>query len=154
MREEPDDVLDDLLRDHFRRELDPHVGKADRAVRHAAPAGRRLWIGAAWTAGALAASLGIVWAVAVRMGAVVHGPNHPIVSTMPVPVGVDPVPIQQVVERQAVDEGTVIVGDAGPARWVREKVVETTTFYDQASKAQVELTVPKERVMLIGMETY
>lgn len=154
MREEPDDVLDDLLRDHFRRELDPYVGKAGRAVRHATPAGRRLWIGAGWTVGALAASLGIFWAVAARLGSVVHTPIHPIVSTMPAPATDDPVPIQQVVERQAVDEGTVIVGDAGPARWVREKVVETTTFYDQESKAQVELTVPKERVMLIGMETY
>lgn len=154
MREEQDDVLDDLLRDHFRRELDPHVGKAGRAIRHATPAGRRLWIGVGWTAGALAASVGIVWAVAARMGSVVRTPTHPIVSTMPAPVAGDPVPIQQVVERQAVDEGTVIVGDAGPARWVREKVVETTTFYDQESKAQVELTVPKERVMLIGMETY
>jgi hypothetical protein len=32
--------------------------------------------------------------------------------------------------------------------------VETTTFYDQESKSQVQLTVPKERVMLIGMQTY
>jgi hypothetical protein len=155
MREELDDVVDDLLRDHFRRELDPHVGQAERAVRRGAPAGRRLWLGGWWTAaGALAASVGIVSAIAARMGTAAHQPTPQIVTTMPAPAAGEPVPIEQVVRSQAVDEGPVIVGDAGPARWVREKVVETTTFYDQESKSQVQLTVPKERVMLIGMQTY
>src|SRR5947209_6918461 len=149
MRDEQDDVIDELLRDHFRRELDPHVGRGEQSMTGSRPlpASRRPWVGL-WVAGAIAAGAAIAWGVTARLAPVAPKSPSQVAATTFAPTGSDPVPIEQVVQKQTVDEGAVVVGDAGPARWVREKVVETTTFYDQDSHARVELTVPRERMML------
>src|SRR5947209_14903314 len=106
MGEEPDDVVGEMLREHFHRELDPHVGRAGRAVTAgAATASRRPWVGF-WLAGAVAATVAIVWGVAARLAPVAPKSPSQVAATTFAPMGGDPVPIEQVVQRQAVDEGT------------------------------------------------
>ena len=64
MGEEPDDVVGEMLREHFHRELDPHVGRAGRAVT----------AGAVLAESVLAVVLGSVGAViAARRGAAAAG---------------------------------------------------------------------------------
>jgi hypothetical protein len=160
MNDKMNDPLDDLLREHFRSELDGQLGKAAKSFAAevkrgrrigAADAGRRLVIWGVWTAGAIAASVGIVWGFATRLSPVLPTVISDATTTS---ASNDPLPLQRVVESHSIDEGTILLGDAGPVRRVREQVIETTTFYDPESHAQLEFSVPRERMMLVGLHTY
>jgi hypothetical protein len=160
MNDDMKDPLDDLLRVHYRSELDGQLGKAAKAFAaevkrgrriNTAESGRRLVIWGIWTAGGIAASVGIVWGFATRLSPVLPT----IVSEATTnSASDDPLPLQRVVESHSIDEGTIVLGDAGPVRRVRERVIETTTFYDPESHAQLEVSVPHERTMLVGLHTY
>ena len=158
MREE----VDDLLAEYLHRELDAHAGKLAPAVEASirrrqrgeasSAAGGRLLVWAVWSAGAIAASVGIVWGV-TRQQDSRPGPavalDQPETST-----GILPVPIAKVVQSATSDEGTVFLPDGGPARRVRQRTVETTTFYDPLTHATLDVSVPEERVMLVGLHAY
>lgn len=68
------------------------------------------------------------------------------------------------VQNRAWDEGTVVLDDADgssdqpghliPARKIREQQWDHTQWYDPARRANVEMTVPKQNVKFVEMDTY
>src|SRR5258708_1820377 len=126
-----EDTLDALLSEHFARRLDPQLGRAQAhfaktvSKRHELHAGRsgRLLIWGLWAAGAMAASVGIVWGMGVY-----HNPSQPHLAQQLEPT-TDPssapqpqIPIAQVISYRTLDEGSVVLENQGPARQLRRQV--------------------------------
>ena len=154
------DPLDALLRSHLRAELESKVGLAERRFlrelnRGQRRSGARLATWALWATGsAIAASVGIVWGVmAHRTGAPPQNASHPGQPATWVSAQ-GPRELGEVVEYSTIDEGTRYVENQGPARQVRRQVLQTTQWYDPDADAQIEITVPQERVILIGMPSF
>ena len=66
-------------------------------------------------------------------------------------------PLIQWVQNRTVDEGTVILDEPGrlvPARKLRHLQLEHTQWYDPAQRGQVEMTVPRENIKFVTMDTY
>jgi hypothetical protein len=156
----PADPLDTLLRDHLREELEPRVGMAERRFlreinRDRRRSGSRLAIWALWATGsAMAASVGIVWGVMQhRVATLPQIASRPTKSaTVASATGMRE--MGEVIEYSTIDEGTRYVEHEGPARQLRRQVLQTTQWYDPDSGAQIEITVPQEQVMLIGMPSF
>jgi hypothetical protein len=156
----PADPLEALLRGHLRVELEPKVGLAERRFLRELRQGRRrsgarLAIWALWATGsAMAASVGIVWGVMQHRAG---GPS-PIASRPDKPATIASAQgmreLGEVVQFSTIDEGTRYVENEGPARQLRRQVLQTTQWYDPDSGAQIEITVPQEQVMLIGMPSF
>jgi hypothetical protein len=158
----PADPLGALLRSHLRAELDAKAGLAEarfmREVRRRDERrhGTRLAIWALWATGsAIAASVGIVWGVMAHRNASL---SSPIASRPDKPTTVASAQglreLGEVVEYSTIDEGSRYVENEGPARQVRRQVLQTTQWYDPDSGAQIEITVPHEQVMLIGLPSF
>jgi len=126
---------------------------------------------------ALAASLAALWAAPAAFRG--HAPALPVRAIQPTPTPVpfemarndseppdgaatnDPAssqsPLMQWVQSRTVDEGTVVLDDpthAVPARKLRHQELEHTQWYDPARRAQVEMTVPRENIKFVEMDTY
>ena len=165
MNDDPD-MLDALLRDHLRGELDSQLGRAEAGFarelsrrRNSSPRRTgRLLIGGLWAAGLMAASVGIVWGVAVHHAAQRPqiAPRHearadPPALTMPRQAEI---PLEQIVTYRTLDEGAVVLENHGPARQLRRQVLQTVQWYDQQRKASLEITVPREQIVFVGMPSY
>jgi hypothetical protein len=61
--------------------------------------------------------------------------------------------LQQVDTSATLDQGTIVVGGA-PARVVKTVSTQRTEWLGPDRNVRVETTVPQERVMLIGIDTY
>jgi hypothetical protein len=175
--------LDETLRHFLAAELDGQLGRARSAFEaHAARSGRpatfarfhprrttraRLWaIGLAGAGAAMAASLAAVWAVPM-FGK--KSSTTAFVSPVPTPTSPSSKPaeltpirtsaeidwhqLRQVDTSKVVDQGTLVVGGA-PARVVKSVSTERTEWFDPERNIHVETSVPQERVMLIGIDTY
>jgi hypothetical protein len=149
-----DDIesLDELLREHFRAELDLHAGRAAKTFAkrlrgHTSGMPRRLMVWALWSAGAVAATVGIVWGMTQQVA-------QPPIRKAKTVAADRPWPMAQVEHRQNVDEGTVILDEFGPARRVRQEIVQTTTYYDPAGGGQLEVTVPAEEVAYVALQPH
>src|SRR5258706_11659873 len=136
---DPEDMLERLRQEHLHRRLDPLLGRArarfaeellpSEQRTHSNP--RRLMIWGLWAAGAMAASVGIVWGVAVH-----HSPPRPNIAEHPAPrtesassaLVSAKMPIEQIVAYRTLDEGPVIVENHGPARQLRRQVLETVQW--------------------------
>jgi hypothetical protein len=165
MNDHPEDPLDQLLQEHLRRRLDPQLGRAESdflqkvtSARHGAQAHpHRLLIWGVWAAGAMAASVGIVWGVAVH-----RAPPMPAISQHPTPrqppapsaLASIEIPIEQVLSYRTLDEGTAVLENVGPVRQLRRQVMETVQWYDPQAKANVQITVPREEVVYVAMPSY
>jgi hypothetical protein len=137
------------------------------------PARSRAWvIGLAGAGAAMAASLAAVWAVPMftrntvstttTMTSIDAGVNPHRESTsrpgdtsgQSASAETDWRPVQQVTRTATVDQGLVLVGGTAPARVFRRVSTESTEWFDRERNVRVETTVPRERVMLIGVDTY
>jgi hypothetical protein len=158
MQDLDDKRIEWLLERHFAKELDPQLGLAakrflrdvrqDQPVRNFSP----WWT---WAGAALAASVLISWGLHnlhVKFNNGIPSPIGPIVDSRPASDVLEPV--SQQVSWQTVDDGTVVLEDDRPARRVRRQVVERLCWYDPKEKTTVELTVPHEQVLLIGLNSY
>jgi hypothetical protein len=128
---------------------------------------------------ALAASLAAFWAAPAAFRA--HAPVLPIRAGQPAPTPLPPEmamtntttpdgtatndlaslssqpPLMQWVQSRTLDEGTVVLDDpnhAVPARKLRHQELEHTQWYDPSRRAQVEMTVPRENIKFVEMDTY
>jgi hypothetical protein len=124
---------------------------------------------------ALAASIAALWAAPAAFRG--HVPVLPIRVNQPAPTPLPPEvavnsaqaadptatndlsqsPVMQWVQRRTLDEGTVVLDDpthAVPARKLRRQELEHTQWYDPARRAQVEMTVPRENIKFVEMDTY
>ena len=48
-------------------------------------------------------------------------------------------PVQQIVAYRTLDEGSVVLENAGPARQLRRQVLQTVLWYDPDQKANIEI---------------
>jgi hypothetical protein len=156
------DPLEALLRNHLRGELDGQLGRSEarftrevakEAVRQRYRGPSRLAIWGWWAAAVSAASVGIVW------GMFAHRPlpaREIISATTPASVASaqDPEAVGEVVEFNTIDEGTLVLENEGPARQLRRQVLQTTQWYDPQTGGRIEVTVPQEQVVLIGLPSY
>jgi hypothetical protein len=152
---DPDNQIDQLLRGHLARQLDPHLGRFEKAfaaeLRKDETIRRRFSI-RYWAAAAvlllcssLAATLFIHNLLKRR------APQNPTVqhvaeNSEPQPL----MPITQTVDWHVIDDGTVALNGDIPVRRVRQQIVERTKWYDPNRKTTFELSVPTEQVMLIS----
>jgi len=166
MNEHPEDPLDQLLQEHFRGQLDPQLGRAEsyflqkakppeHSVRSTYP--RRALVWGLWAAGAMAASVGIVWGVGIH-----RAPPNPRVTHDPVPrpspapsaSASVAIPVEQVLSYRTLDEGSVLIENLGPARQLRRQVMQTVQWYDPQTKANMQITVPREQLVYVPMPSY
>lgn len=159
------DPIEELLEGHLERRLDPHLGKAAQAF--AAHVGEHVGEhrGEAAPAPLAASHRFIFWwapaigalAACVMVGLLLRARYDRPVATGP--VGVNPVPaetagtleIQRTISWQNFDEGTFMMDEQTPVRRVRRQVLETSQWYDPARQSMVEVSLPREEVMLIGL---
>ena len=164
---DPQDTLDQLLQEHFHRQLDPQLGRAASTFAQQIAAARaprtqmrprRLMIWCLWAAGAMAASVGIVWGVAV----VRHPLSQPGISEQPKkpassassPLATAEIPIENIIAYRTLDEGPVLLDDHCPVRQLRRQVLQTVQWYDPQAKANVQITVPREQIVYVPMPSY
>jgi hypothetical protein len=127
----------------------------------------------------LAASLAALWAAPAAFRG--HAPVLPVRSSQPAPAplpaelaltntqtpdgtgtndstSLSPqAPVMQWVQSRTLDEGTVVLDDpthAVPARKLRHQELQHTQWYDPSRRAQVEMTVPREKIKFVEMDTY
>jgi hypothetical protein len=150
------DGLEALLAAHLRERLGGQVGRAEAAF--AAEVGResprrsmRLGMWGLWVAGAMAASMGIVWGVAAHR---VEPSKKNFTQVSPTSSESELAMVGAVTQYQTIDEGAVTVQNAGPARRVRREVVETVQWHDPQTGAEIEVTVPHEQVVFVGMPAF
>lgn len=166
--EPTDDPIGHLLREHMSAQLDGQIGRASAHFRRqieGEPVN-----GATRTATTRRAAHG--WALGLVGGAVAASmtllfagpalwPARPALrpggggetgSTQADPSDAPPA-YTQVVSR-TIDEGTYLVDDHLPVRRLRRQRLEQTTWYDPAHDARMEVTIPREDVMLVELVTY
>lgn len=159
-----------------RRAFESQVARRSATSRPRRATRSRLWvIGLAGAGAAMAASLAAVWAVPMFGGGGGGGgkksSSTAIVDAVPPPAytpssrpgeksadntspaAFDWEPVRQVNTTAVRDEGTLVV-DGAPARVVKSVSTERMEWFDPERNVRVETTVPQERVMLIGIDTY
>src|SRR5687767_11273082 len=148
-----DNNIDQLIKSHLARELDPHLGRSAKAfaaaINPAAPRPANPWrIYRYWAAAALlfitASVLGviIVRQVFQKPIAVDSDSIHRKASES-VPL----MPVAQSLDWQILDDGTVMLAGDVPVRRLRRQVVERIKWYDPERQTTVWLSVPQEQVM-------
>ncbi len=63
-------------------------------------------------------------------------------------------PFEQAVSWRTWDEGTLVLAENTPVRRVRRQFLEQVRFFDEENQEVIEVTVPRERVLLVPMEVY
>jgi hypothetical protein len=142
-----DNKIDILITRHLGKQLDRHVGRAQRAFLAEVSQQRRWYIPRYWAAAAvlfIAATLAGVFALKNLFTSPTPLIPPPIAETQPL------MPIAQTVSWQTTDDGTVMMNGDIPVRQLRRKVVERIKWYDAERKTTVELHQPQEQIMLIG----
>ncbi len=142
-----DNKIDILITRHLGKQLDRHVGRAQRAFLAEVSQRRRWYIPRYWAAAAvlfIAATLAGVFAVKNLFITPTPPIPPPIAETQPL------MPIAQTVSWQTTDDGTVMMNGDVPVRQLRRQVVETIKWYDPQRKTTVELHQPQEQIKLIG----
>lgn len=150
-----DNRIDNLISRHLAKQLDRHVGRAQRAFaaevkqvnqhrRWYIPYIPRYWAAAAILL--IAATLAGVFAIRNLFTPPKPLDTGPLVQKAEQPL----FPVAQSVAWRTMDDGTVMLNGDVPVRQLRRQVVEQIKWYDPDRKTTVELHVPQEQVMLIG----
>jgi len=164
------DRVDEVLKTHLSRELDGQLGRAalrfrEELAKPVAPVAVSRPHAAWWAWGivgaALAASVAIVLTLSPEgiagRGNKSHGNGSNLVasSTNPSPEtdnsGDD---ITHTVSWNTIDDGTVYPEDDAPMRKLRRERVDQLQWIDKKTGERVEVTVPREEVMLVGLNKY
>jgi hypothetical protein len=157
MRTWTDQQIEDELSRHLSARLDPQVGRAAAYFEQSLAANKPARNRAAflWTVGAglVTATAAAIALAATLIPAPAARPHRPAVtpSAPPEVASVEP---SEVVWWRSLDEGTVLLDDHTPARRVRRQILEQVQWYDPRRGTQVELTVPREEVLFVNMESY
>ena len=161
MPEGDDQQLDVMLKGFLCEALDGQRGRAEQAFRRQVmneTAPRSRWRLNAWMIGsfgfgaAVAASMAMLWAspllYTTKPGAET-GPG-PLTST----AASIPPAMEQVVQSQWVDEGTMVLEGGTPVRVVRRQGVEQTRWFGRDAKVRAQEIVPQDDVVFIKLTTY
>ncbi|HEV8292961.1 MAG TPA: hypothetical protein VGP94_13595 [Tepidisphaeraceae bacterium] len=146
-----DNKIDILITRHLGKQLDRHVGRAQRAFLAEVSQRRRWYIPRYWAVAAtllITATLAGVFAVKNLFTAPTpdETPVGPISNSESKPL----MPVAQTVAWRTMDDGTVMMNGDVPIRQLRRQVVEHVKWYDPQRKTTVELHQPQEQIMLIG----
>src|SRR4051812_19610872 len=144
-----DNKIDILITRHLGKQLDRHLGRAQKAFLAEVNQKQRWHIPRYWAVAAvllIAATLAGV--LAIRN---LFTPPKPI-DTAYIPPKESPslFPVAQTVAWQTFDDGTVAMNGDIPLRRLRRQVVEKIKWYDPDRKTTIELHRPQEQIMLIG----
>jgi len=145
-----DNKIDILISRHLGKQLDRHVGRAQRAFLAEVSQRRRWYIPRYWAVAAvllIAATLAGVFALKNLFTATQRD------QTQIIPTNSEPQPlmlIAQTVAWQTTDDGTVMMNGDVPIHQLRRRVVEKIKWYDAERNTTIELHRPQEQVMLIG----
>ena len=157
MNELNDEQLDLLLRDHFSTELDGQLGRAPVAIL-ARSRRRSPWRAAVnWGVGggfALAAAIGALFLFAPLLKIMSRGgdsDSHQVAQRAGAPVTPISEPVEHEIAWNTIDQGTVFVNDNVPMRSIRRQRVDSLKWIDPDTKAQMEVTVPHDEVVLVGL---
>lgn len=151
--DEREDRLDTMLRDHLKRELDPHLGFAMRKLDSQGPlriptAGAELRSRIRFAAAAVV-MLGIGVAGSVLYRNLAPSSSPPIAGTK-----TESVPFTEAVQSswtQTYDGGTVMIDPQTPARMLRRVQYEKTEWKDASGTWQSRIDIPHEDVILVDM---
>src|SRR5215212_2237368 len=144
-----DNKIDILISRHLGKQLDRHVGRAQKAFLAEVMQRRRFHIPRYWAVAAvllLAATLVCVLAVKNLFIPPTKLPPGPVSNSESGPL----LPVAQSVAWRTMDEGTVMMNGDIPVRQLRRQVVEHVKWYDEQRKTTFELHQPQEQIMLIG----
>jgi len=145
-----DNKIDILITRHLGKQLDRHVGRAQRAFLAEVSQRRRWYIPRYWAVAAvllIAATLAGVFAVRNLFTAPIREPTQVLPSNSESP---PLMPVAQTVAWRTMDDGTVMMNGDVPVRQLRRQVVERIKWYDPQRNTTVELHRPQEQIMLIG----
>lgn len=132
-----DDNFDQMMRDHFAQELDGQLRGAPRVIHRV-----RRWPLALAGGAAIAAAL---------VGWMLLRPEP--AKTAPTIAVAEPA-VKYEVAWETVDHGTVFLDDETPMQAYVYRQIATARWVDPATNAVTEVSVPHEKVVLIGLNTY
>ena len=120
------------------------------------------WSAFGWSIGLAGAAVAAGIAVVMILVPLVQRPpasNKNVVIAPPVDGSIAPVTpaddaaprdVEHALTWNTIDQGTVYFGGEVPLRSVVRQANETVRYYDPQRKAHVEMTVPRDEVMLVG----
>jgi hypothetical protein len=146
-----DNKIDILISRHLGKQLDRHVGRAQRAFLAEVTQKRPWYIPRYWAAAAvllIAATLAGVFAIKNLF--IAPKGDDPKIVIGPIPEPKPLMPIAQTIAWRTMDDGTVMMNGDVPVRQLRRQVVEHVKWYDPQRNTTVELRQPQEQIMFIG----
>jgi hypothetical protein len=159
---EPDDQqLDAVLKGFLCEALDGQRGRAEQSFRRqvmSETAPRSRWRLNAWMIGsfgfgaAVAASMAVLWASPLLHTTQPRGEAGP--RPLTTTAASIPPAIEQVVQSQLVDEGTMVLEGGTPVRVFRRQGVEQTRWFGRDAKVRAQEIVPQDDVVFIKLTTY
>ena len=145
-----DNKIDILITRHLGKQLDRHVGRAQRAFLAEVSQRRRWYIPRYWAVAAILLILATLAGV-FAMRNLFTAPMRDQTQVPPSNSESQPLmPVAQTVAWRTMDDGTVMMNGDIPVRQLRRQVVEHVKWYDAQRKTTVEFRQPQEQIMLIG----
>lgn len=147
--------LDDLLAAHLAAELDALTGRSAQRFQQlldARPFRPMPWL-LAGSLTAMAASIALLWALQARWHTDSPAPPSPVTVNQDT-TGDELLELERTLAWRTVDEGTFELDDKTPVRKLRTQTLQQVQWYDPRRQVLVEMTVPQEQVLLVGMNTY
>jgi len=145
-----DNKIDILITRHLGKQLDRHVGRAQKAFLAEVTQRRRFSIPRYWAAAAILLIMATIAGVyALKNLFLAPRPDE---TKIVGPISEPPplAPIAQSVAWRTMDDGLVGMNGDIPVRQLRRQVVEHLKWYDEKRNTTVELRQPQEQIMLIG----
>jgi hypothetical protein len=170
MTDRNDSQLDALLTRHLSSQLDRQLGRSEARFEQMLRMQRQLQVvpeaperkfrinpfmiglvGAAMAA-SIAAVFVLPQLLQVKPGQVKPSPR--IIAQGPTTNAEDVIPVEREVSWRTLDRGTVFVGeDEQPMRGLVRQRVDNFRWSDPSSNTKVEVSVPRDEVMLVGMQS-